>query len=140
MPPRRRSPLDRQEPVQQCRYCVSRHGVRYLCEPAKRVLDALVARGMSFNMPTIEFPDPIPVADLGLDAGDQLLAQVVVQAATVPAAGVIRPAVIFTGRTIYGDPLSRWLYAGDADDMTRLSALVADMTDLAVRTAAKGGT
>jgi hypothetical protein len=130
--------MSRQPASAACNYCRDRHAPRYLCGPAKRVLDALVARGQSFNMPTIEFPAPIPAEELGmgLSADDKLLAQVVVQAATVPAVGVIRPAVIFTGRTVHGEVLPKWLYAGVDDDMSRLAVLVRDMTDLAMRTAA----
>jgi len=113
-----------------------------LCDPARRVLDALLERGMSFNMPTIEFPDPIPGRQLGLGLGpqDALVSQVVIQAATVPVGGVIWPAVIFTGRNASGGELPKWLYAGDAEDMTRLNTLMSDVTAMAVRAAAEGRT
>lgn len=127
---------------ERCRCCEQRHKPRFLCDQAKAVLDALHARGMSFNMPTLEFPEPIDAKDLGLGLGpgDALVRQLVVQAATVETAGGMhRPALIFTGRSMHGGELPKWLYAGDADDMARLNALVRDMTDLALRTAAASG-
>lgn len=97
---------------------------------------------MSFNMPTLEFPDPIPgdQLGLGLQPGDALAVQLVVQAATIPVGGVIWPMVIFTGRSAHGGTLPRWLYAGNAEDMTRLVALVKDTTEMAIRAAAEGRT
>lgn len=130
------------EPEPRCRYCDQRHKPRFLCDPGKRVLDAMVERGMSFNMPSIEFPDPIPahLLGIGLRPGDALAVQLVVQAATIPVAGVIWPMLIFTGRSAHGGDLPRWLYAGSAEDMTRLAALVKEMTEMAVRAAAEGRT
>lgn len=123
-----------------CPFCENRHPPRFLCDPAKAVLDALLARGMSFNLPNVEFPAPIPSDQLGLDgmaAGDALARQIVVYAAVLPAAGIIRPAVIFTGQRSDGTVLPRWLYAGRDEDMANLVGLVKDMTELAVRSAAK---
>lgn len=121
-----------------CRYCDQRHKPRYLCDPAKKVLDALYARGQSFNMPDVEFPEPLPMERLGmgLTADDQLVSQLVVQAATLPVAGVTRPMLIFTGRSAHGRTLPRWLYSGEDADMTNMVDLVTRMTGLAVRTAA----
>jgi hypothetical protein len=129
-------------PPPRCRYCEQRHDPDLMCAPARRILDAMVERGMSFNMPTIEFPEPLPANDLGLGIrpGDALLAQLVVEAATVPLAGVLRPMVILTGRSVYGGEVPRWFYAGDVDDMARLRGLITDMTELAVRAAAEGRT
>lgn len=126
-------------PSVRCRLCERSHKPRYLCDPAKQVLDALYERGMSFNMPSLEFPEPVPASEIGmaLGPGDTLLRQVVVQAATVPFAGVARSAVIFTGRDMQGQPLPRWIYPGDAEDMARLAGLVREMTDLATRAAAQ---
>lgn len=122
-----------------CPYCEQHHRPRYLCDPAKATLDALIARGMSFNMPTIEFPDPVQADEIGLGIGPGvvLLRQLVVYGATMPAAGIARPAVIFSGRASDGAELPKWLYAGRDDDMARLSKLVSDMTALAVRSAAE---
>lgn len=119
-----------------CRWCVQRHEERYLCDPARRILDALYAKGMEGNMPTIEFPDsPLyPFAE-GAPADLVLVSQMVVQGATVPAAGVPHPALVFTGRDHLRQPLPRWLYAAGDGQMADLVKLVADMGDLAVRTA-----
>ena len=127
-----------------CRFCDDRHRPRFLCDPAKRILEALIERGMSFNMPTIEFPEPIDGASerLGLNAGDQMLSQVVAKAAVVPVVGTFKPAVILTGRTPYG-VLPQWMYAADDDDLRDLPKLIGDITQMAIRAAvnarAKGG-
>jgi hypothetical protein len=123
-----------------CVYCDEAHEPRYLCDPARRVLDALKARGMSFNMPTIEFPEAIPLQqmNMGLDRHDVLVGQLVVLAGTVPVADTVRPTVVFTGRSVYGDTLPRWVYPATPADLSRMVKLVQDMTTLAIRTAAKG--
>jgi hypothetical protein len=71
-------------PPPRCRYCEQRHDPDRMCAPARRILDAMVERGMSFNMPTIEFPEPLPANELGLGLGpaDALVVQLVVQAIT----------------------------------------------------------
>lgn len=119
-----------------CPYCRQRHMPRYLCDPAKRVLDELQARGVSYTMPTVELPDPIPADQLGLGLGpgDQLVSQLVVQAAVLPHAGVTHPALVFTGRSPYGR-LPQWLYAAGDDDLRAAAKLVRDMTELAIATA-----
>jgi hypothetical protein len=124
-------------PPPRCRYCEQRHDADRMCAPARRILDAMVDRGMSFNMPTVEFPEPLPADELGLGMrpGDALVQQLVVEAATVQFAGVLRPMVILTGRSVHGGTLARWFYAGDADDMARLRALINDTTEMAVRAA-----
>lgn len=119
-----------------CHYCTDRHSTRFLCNPAKKVLDAMVARGMSFNMPTLEFPEPISMPRADLPDVDVLAAQIVVMGAVIDVAGVARPALVFTGQSTHGGPLPRVLYAGEDDDLTRLSTLVSDMAKLAINTAA----
>lgn len=120
-----------------CKFCDEDHRPRYLCNPAKRVLDAMVERGMSFNMPTLEFPDPLPAVEqgLGLNPGDQLVSQLVVKGAVVPFAGTVKPGVILTGRAARGEVLPQWLYAGNAEDMRSFAALAADITEMAIRRA-----
>lgn len=121
-----------------CRYCAQRHRPRFLCDPAKRILDALIARGMEFDMPTVDFPEPIPAHELGLglQPGDHVLRQIVVLAGTMQVAGTPVPVVAFTGQGIGGQPLPRWLYPADEHDMRRFAELVASRIDLAVATAA----
>lgn len=122
-----------------CPWCSRIHSAEHLCRPAKRILDALYARGMSGNMPTIEFPAPIPAEQLGAAFGlgpdTRLVSQLVVQAAVVPAAGVPWPALILTGRDTDARPLPKWLYACEDEGMDRIVALVGDMASLATRTA-----
>lgn len=123
-----------------CTFCEEHHRPRFLCNPAKRVLDAMVERGMSFNMPTLEFPEPLPGVEqkLGLNPGDRLVSQIVVKAGLVPFAGTIKPAVVLTGRTARDEVLPQWLYAGNAEDLRALSKLVADITEMAIRRAKAG--
>lgn len=125
-----------------CPYCERQHAPRHLCDPAAAVLEALRERGQSFNMPTIELVDPVPAEDLGLDPGDTLVRQLVVQAATIPgpADHIIYPAIILTGTDTDGRRLPRWLYAGDGNDLGKVSKLVADMVRMAIRGAAQGKT
>lgn len=128
-----------------CRWCEERHRPRYLCNAARKTLDALYQRGARGNMPELELSEPIPAEQLGLglSPGDRLISQLVVQAATVEAAGIPRPAVILTGVDPYGDQLPKWLYTGDDEGMTRFIELITNMTRLAMRTAdaqrARGG-
>ncbi|MEV7263991.1 hypothetical protein AB0N38_10610 [Micromonospora aurantiaca] len=123
------------EPIR-CPYCRQRHMPRYLCDPAKRVLDEMQARGASYIMPTLELPDPIPAAQLGLGFGpdDQLVSQLVVQAATIPHAGIQHPALILTGRSPYGQ-LPYWLYAAGDTELRATADLVRDMAELAIQRA-----
>ncbi len=124
-----------------CRFCDDRHRPRFLCDPAKRVLDAMLDRGMSFNLPTLEFPEPLPGIEgqLGLNPDDQLASQIVAKAAVLPFAGTFKPALILTGRA--GDRvLPQWLYAGNDDDLRRLTTLVGDITEMAIRRAAQART
>jgi hypothetical protein len=117
-----------------CRYCENEHGNLLLCPPAKRVLDALAERGQRFDMPTIEFPEPVMHAgDFG--GGTVLVQNVVVKAGTVPVSGVSRPVLIFTGRDIEGHPLPEWLYPGSDEELQRVCRLVTEMTDMAIRRA-----
>lgn len=121
-----------------CLYCTRDHGQRWLCDQGKRVLDAMIARGMEMNMPTLEFPEPIPMDQQpGLGQVDALLAQLVVMGATVDIAGRHQPALMFTGVTAHGERMPRYLYPGGDDDLRRASQLVSDMTVLAIRTAAE---
>lgn len=132
--------LDQHAPagaLPRCLYCTAEHGPRWLCDPGKRVLDAMIARGMEMNMPTLEFPEAIPMDQQpGLGEVDALVAQLVVMAATIEVAGLHRPALVFTGLTAHGGQMPRYMYPGDDTDLRRASKLVSDMTDLAIRTAA----
>jgi hypothetical protein len=122
------------ETITECRYCEKRHGAQFLCDPARRVLDALYAQGQRFDMPVVEFPEPINHAD-AFGEGTVLVAQVVVKAAIVPVAGVPRPVLIFTGRDSDGGVLPNWLYCASPADIKRVVQLVADMGEMAIRRA-----
>lgn len=117
-----------------CRYCENNHGDLLLCPPAKRVLDALYAQGQQFNLPTIEFPEPITHAG-ALGGNALLIRQLVVKAAVVDVAGVARPVLIFTGQDLDGHPLPEWVQPGEDDSLRRISKLVDGMTEMAIRRA-----
>jgi hypothetical protein len=117
-----------------CRYCETRHDGNFLCEPARRVLDALVKRGQRFDIPTVAFPEPINHADaFGEDS--VLMAGVVVKAAVTEVAGTPQPVLVFTGTDIDGNPLPNWLYCASPSDMKRVMKLVTDMGTMAIRRA-----
>lgn len=115
-----------------CPYCRFKHLPRHLCDPAKAVLDAMVARGESFTMPTLTFDEPMYSVP---DDADRLLAQLVVKAAVIPVpGGVHHPALVFAARDMSG-PLPQWLYAGTDAQLRATVKLVDEMTELAIRTA-----
>jgi len=122
----------------ECRYCEQQHEPTLLCDPAKRVLDALYAQGQRFDMPAVEFPEPVSHADAFGD-GTVLVAQVIVKAAITDVAGVARPVLIFTGRDSDGKPLPNWLYCGAASEVRKIVKLVADMGEMAIRRAREQG-
>ena len=122
----------------ECRYCEQQHEPTLLCDPAKRVLDALYAQGQRFDMPAVEFPEPLNHADAFGD-GTVLVAQVIVKAAITDVAGVNRPVLIFTGRDSDGKPLPNWLYCGAASEVRKIVKLVADMGEMAIRRAREQG-
>ena len=126
--------MTRAEPIF-CRYCRSRHMPRFLCDSAKGYLDAMVAKGASYNMPTVEFDDPLPsgVAFLGPD--DRLVTQLVVKAATVPLHGVVHPMLILSGRDANQRALPNWMYAATPEEMVGLPRLVTEMAEMAIRRA-----
>ena len=117
-----------------CRYCENEHGDLLLCAPAKRVLDALYARGQQFDMPTIEFPEAITGPD-ALGDGTVLCAHLVAKAGIIPVAGYPRPALILTGQDIAGNVLPQWIVPGEGPDLRRIATLVHDMTEMAIRRA-----
>lgn len=117
-----------------CRYCETRHDARWLCDPARKVLDALLERGQRFDMPAVEFPEAINHADaFGEDT--VLVAGVVVKAGVAEVAGTPQPVLIFTGNDIDGRPLPNWLYCASPPDMKRVMKLVTDMGTMAIRRA-----
>ena len=117
-----------------CRYCDSQHGDLLLCLPAKRVLDALWAHGQRFDMPTVEFPEPIYGADM-LGPARVLVQQFVVKGATIEVAGTQRPTLIFTGQEMGGKVLPEWVYPGTPEEIGKAVDLVSDMAEMAIRRA-----
>lgn len=101
------------------------------------MLDALLAQGQRFDMPTIEFDEPVPGAAGMLGTDTVLVRQLVVKAALIPVAGTPRPALVFTGLDAEGRTLPSWFYPGDTRDIQRARQLVCAMADLAIRTARK---
>lgn len=117
-----------------CRYCDSKHGGLLLCPPAKRVLDALYAQGQQFDMPSVEFPEPVYGAGM-LGGSRVLVQQFVVKAGLIPVAEVVRPALIFTGRDASGGVLPEWVYPGTPDEIGNAVKFVKDMAAMAIRRA-----
>lgn len=122
--------MARAEPIR-CPFCRERHMPRFLCDPANAVLLALKERAASFDLPPMELPEPVPAAALGLDPGDRLLRQLVVNAATVDVAGVRQPVLVFTGRDGQG-PLPRWYFAAEDEKLLATAGLVDQMARLAI--------
>ena len=118
----------------ECRYCNQVHGPRVLCDPARKVLDALLERGQRFDMPTVEFPEAINHAD-AFGENSVIVAGMVVKAAVTEVAGTPQPVLIFTGQDMDGRPLPNWLYIASAPDMKRVMKLVTDMGTMAIRRA-----
>lgn len=118
----------------ECRYCEQVHGLRVLCDPARKVLDALLERGQRFDMPTVEFPEAINHAD-AFGENTVLVAGMVVKAAVTEVAGMPQPILIFTGTDIDGRTLPNWLYVASPSDMKRVMKLVTDMGTMAIRRA-----
>lgn len=127
-----------------CIHCDAHHTPRYLCDPARAILDALAAQAASRSMPTLEFLDQPLESNpfrFGAGPGDALLLQLVIQAATVPIGetGMLRPAVVFTGQDHNGRPLPQWLYAATPQQLDEATTLFRDMAALAVKAARRGG-
>jgi hypothetical protein len=118
----------------ECRYCEQEHESALLCDPARKVLDALLERGQRFDMPTVEFPEAINHAD-AFGENSVLVAGMVVKAAVTEVAGIPQPVLIFTGTDIDGRPLPNWLYVASPPDMKRVMKLVSEMGTMAIRRA-----
>lgn len=86
---------------------------------------------MQFNMPSIEFPEPVEQV---CAPGDVVLRQLVVEAAVITV-GVTVSALVFTGQSTDGLPLPRWILPADDPDLDRTVALVTDMAEMAKRAA-----
>lgn len=133
------------DPGVHCVHCDTVHALRYLCDPARVVLDALAAKAAARDMPTLEFlAEPLAgnPFSFGHSPHDKLLVQLVVQAAAIPideAGTVLQPAVVITGVDHHEQPLPQWLYAGTAESLRKAAKLFADMTQLAIRGAQRGG-
>jgi len=117
-----------------CKFCLRDHSRWSMCEPVRKVLDTLAERGRQFDMPTLEFPEPI----YGGNTADELIMrQLVVKAAILNMGDVPVPALVFTGQDGAGRPLPNWIYPGDDDDLDRAVKLVSDVADMAKRGARK---
>jgi hypothetical protein len=122
-----------------CRFCDSTHGDLLMCKPARRMLDALLARGMRFDMPTVEFGDPVDGAAGLLGEGTVLVTAFTSAAALIEVAGTPRATLIFSGTDGEGRPLPQWVYPADVAGIQKLVQLVADTGDMAIRAARKRG-
>jgi hypothetical protein len=120
--------------ITECRYCEQAHAPDLLCDPARKVLDALAERGQRFDMPVVEFPEAINHAD-AFGENSVLVAGMVVKAAVTEVAGTPQPVLIFTGTDTDGKTLPNWLYVASPPDMKRVMKLVTDMGTMAIRRA-----
>lgn len=119
-----------------CPFCQQSHAALMMCPPARRVLEALQERGMRFDMPTLEFPEPVEGAVGVFGGGTVAVAQIVAKSAVAEAAGVFVPVLVLTGVDAEGRPLPEWMFAAGATDMRKMTALIAEIGDQAVRGAA----
>jgi hypothetical protein len=118
-----------------CVHCRSRHTDRYLCDPAKMLLDSMIERGRAFDMPTLTFEGG-PVEDPNIGGpGDVLLAQLVIKASVIPVEGVNHPAVLLTGRSADGSVLPHWIHVNTDAQLRASATVLRDMTELAIRQA-----
>lgn len=116
-----------------CDWCRTKHHKRFLCDPVVAMLDAMRARGDEATMPTLEFDDTLPAT---VDPNsDQLLSQIVIQAAVIGLPGVNHPGIIITGMDADRRPLPKWMYAGTDQQLRSIVKLMREMADLAIRQA-----
>lgn len=119
-----------------CRWCEERHEPRWLCDPAKLLLDESRRRGEAGNLPSIELSSPLTAEEMGIGGpDDQILRNVVVMGACGTVGGVRRAGIVLTGRALDGTPLPKWIYFSDDQDMAGLRDLVVAQIDLALRAA-----
>lgn len=64
-----------------------------------------------------------------------MLRQLVVKGATIPAAGVVHPALVLTGTNLDGQPLPQWCWPGTDVELRAGSKLFDDMVGMAIRAA-----
>lgn len=112
-----------------CAFCSGRHGDRWLCDPAKAILDGMAARAAEVDMPVLDFADsPIPASS------DVIMRQVTVMAGTIPVGPQEHkfPALVLSGLDQHSKPLPRWTYPSDPANMLRLKDLFISRIDLAI--------
>ncbi len=118
-----------------CVHCRRRHTDRYLCDPARMLLDGMIERGRGYDMPTVTF-EGAPIEDTNIGGpGDVLIAQLVIKAAVIPVEGVNHPAVVLTGRAADGSVMPQWVHANTDGQLRASVNLLRDMTELAIRQA-----
>lgn len=123
-------------PDVRCKVCLRWHAATHMCGPARRILNALAEQGMKFDMPTLEFPEPIPHT---LSSDDVTMAQLVVKAGVIAVGsgdeGTHVGALVFTGVDSRKRPLPQWVLPADDEQLDAVCALVSDMAELAKRRA-----
>lgn len=116
-----------------CQWCDSEHDERYLCDPVKAYLAAIHTKAGSYDLPDIEFSEPVTIP---AELGDVLMRQTVINGGTAQVGGVHRPVIVITGRDSVGAPL-RWTVIGNPQDITRLRGTFDRMCSLAIDAARK---
>jgi len=117
-----------------CPWCDTEHDERYLCDPVKAYLAGIVAKAGSYDLPDIEFSEPVTIPP---ELGDVLMRQTVINGGTAQVGGVHRPVIVITGRDSTGAPLPRWTVIGSPQDLTRLRNTFDRMCSLALGAARK---
>lgn len=123
-------------PPVRCGWCEKTHPATLLCDPARKALDAMVARGRSHDMPGVEFDELVYVdaeAAFGFGPDSRLFRQIVVKATLVEVLDVPRGAIVITGLDANGATLPQWVYIGDDDELAAAAKLFADVAAMAIR-------
>ncbi len=117
-----------------CSLCSQQHTRRFLCDPAAAILAAAIARKEAHDMPTVDFDEPLDITNTGLGLGknDQVMTQIVVNAAVIESGGVPFPALIITGKDLAGRALPRWVYTSTGADVLAVGELFRSRAKLAV--------
>jgi hypothetical protein len=112
----------------ECGFCTKRHGDRWLCDPAKAILDGMAARAAEVNMPVLDFAEaPIP------SSAEVIMRQLTIQGGNIEtAAGAKVPVVMLGGLDQHSRPLPRWMYPGLPHELEKAKALFASRVDLAI--------
>lgn len=115
-----------------CRWCTQRHTERYLCDPVAKMLEETEAQAGAGEAPAALTHTPVPLEAMTLAADDQVVGNLVVNGAVTVVGGVPRPTLVFTGRSLHGHTLPRWVYVCEDVEAEAVAVLVRSRVDMAV--------